>query len=48
VSIPTIRRFERGHAVKAITVEAIQSVLENAGIILAGADEGGPGAQLRK
>jgi hypothetical protein len=48
VSIPTVRRFERGHAVTAIKVEAIQGALEKAGIILVGADEGGPGAQLRK
>jgi len=43
-----VRNFERGDASRAITVEAIQRALEEAGIIFIEAKDGGPGARLRK
>jgi transcriptional regulator with XRE-family HTH domain len=48
VSPDTVRRFERGGAVKASTTQAIQSALKAAGIIFIDADDGGPGVRLRK
>jgi transcriptional regulator with XRE-family HTH domain len=47
VSPPTVRRFERGGEVRSNLVEAIQHALENAGVILIDADNGGPGVHLR-
>jgi transcriptional regulator with XRE-family HTH domain len=43
-----VRNFERGGVVRAPTVKAIQRALENAGIIFIDANDGGPGARLRK
>jgi transcriptional regulator with XRE-family HTH domain len=43
-----VNNFERGDASGAITVEAIQRALEEAGIIFIEAKDGGPGARLRK
>jgi transcriptional regulator with XRE-family HTH domain len=48
VSRHTVDRFERGGSVRAGTVEAIQRTLENAGVIFIDANDGGPGARLRK
>jgi transcriptional regulator with XRE-family HTH domain len=48
VSPPTVRRFERGGAVRENLVEAIQRTLETAGVILIDADSGGPGIELRR
>jgi predicted transcriptional regulator len=48
VSRETVVRFERGGEVRANLVEAIQRTLENAGVIFIDANEGGPGARLRK
>jgi transcriptional regulator with XRE-family HTH domain len=48
VSPPTVRRFERDGAVSARTVETIQRALEKAGVIFIDANDGGPGARLRK
>jgi transcriptional regulator with XRE-family HTH domain len=47
VSPPTVRRFERGDAVRASKVEAIQRTLETAGVIFIDAEDGGPSARLR-
>jgi hypothetical protein len=38
----SVARFERGGAVKAGTLEAIQRTLEKAGVIFVDASEGGP------
>jgi len=46
VSAPTVRHFENGEALKAVTVEAIRRALENAGIIFIDAEDGGPGVRL--
>jgi hypothetical protein len=43
-----VRKFERGGSQRATTVEAIQRALENAGVIFIDANDGGPGARLRK
>jgi transcriptional regulator with XRE-family HTH domain len=48
VSKKTVQRFENGDALKASTVEAIQRALERAGVIFIHANDGGPGARLRK
>jgi predicted transcriptional regulator len=48
VSAQTVTRFEDGAVLKASTVEAIQYALEEAGIDFIGANDGGPGARLRK
>jgi hypothetical protein len=48
VSPPTVACFERGDAVRATSVQAIQRALENAGVVFIDADDGGPGARLRK
>jgi hypothetical protein len=40
-------RFERGEALKPITVDMIQGALERAGVIFIGANQGGPGVELR-
>jgi transcriptional regulator with XRE-family HTH domain len=47
VSSPTVRRFERGDAVRASKVEVIQRTLETAGVIFIDAEDGGPSARLR-
>jgi transcriptional regulator with XRE-family HTH domain len=47
VSRKTVVRFERGDALKADTVEVIQSTLEKAGVVFIDAKDGGPGARLR-
>jgi hypothetical protein len=41
-------RFECGEALKASTVEKIQSALEKAGVIFVDANDGGPGVRLSK
>jgi transcriptional regulator with XRE-family HTH domain len=46
VSAPTVRRFESGEALKAVTVETIQRALEKAGVIFIDANDGGPGVRL--
>jgi hypothetical protein len=48
VSHSAVRKFERGGSQRATTVEAIQRALENAGVIWIDANDGGPGARLRK
>jgi transcriptional regulator with XRE-family HTH domain len=48
VSPQSVARFERGSTVKASTLEAIQRTLEEAGVIFINANDGGPGARLRK
>ncbi len=48
VSVDTLARFERGEALKQRTVEAIQRVLEAAGIEFISENGGGPGVRLRK
>jgi transcriptional regulator with XRE-family HTH domain len=48
VSDRVVRKFERGDLVRAASVEAIQRALENAGVIFIDANDGGPGARLRK
>jgi len=48
VASDTVRRFECGGTVKRSTLEAIQRSLEEAGVIFIGANDGGPGARLRK
>jgi transcriptional regulator with XRE-family HTH domain len=47
VSPNTVVRFERGEALKPITVDMIQGALERAGVIFISAKDGGPGAKLR-
>jgi transcriptional regulator with XRE-family HTH domain len=48
VSPGSVAHFERGGTVKASTLEAIQRTLEEAGVIFIDANDGGPGARLRK
>jgi DNA-binding XRE family transcriptional regulator len=48
VSAQTVTRLEDGAGLKASTVEAVQYALEKAGVDFVGADDGGPGARLRK
>jgi transcriptional regulator with XRE-family HTH domain len=48
VSQSAVRKFERGGSQRATTAEAIQRALENAGVIFIDANDGGPGARLRK
>jgi transcriptional regulator with XRE-family HTH domain len=48
VARSTVDQFERGDVVRATTLEAIQRALENAGVIWIDANDGGPGARLRK
>jgi transcriptional regulator with XRE-family HTH domain len=43
----TVRRFERGEALKANSVEAIRRALDQAGVVFVGANDGGPGIKLR-
>jgi ribosome-binding protein aMBF1 (putative translation factor) len=43
-----VAHFERGGKVKARTLEAIQRTLEKAGVVFIDANDGGPGARLRK
>jgi predicted transcriptional regulator len=44
----SVARFERGDSVRPSTLEAIQRALEKAGVIFIDANDGGPGARLRK
>ena len=46
VSIDTVARFERGDELKERTIEALQRVLEAAGIEFIDGDGGGPGVRL--
>jgi transcriptional regulator with XRE-family HTH domain len=48
VSIDTVTRFERGDELKERTIEALQRVLEAAGIDFIDGNGGGPGVRLRK
>jgi len=48
VSSNSVWRFERGGAVRATTLEAIQHTLEKAGVVFIDADDGGPGARLQR
>jgi predicted transcriptional regulator len=48
VSLATVRRFERGGAVRVSTAETIQRTIEKAGVIFIDANDGGPGARLCK
>jgi hypothetical protein len=48
LSTHAVAHFERGGTVKARTLEAIQRTLEKAGVIFIDANDGGPGARLRK
>jgi transcriptional regulator with XRE-family HTH domain len=47
VSPETVARFERGVALKEITVEVIRLTFERAGVVFVHANDGGPGARLR-
>ena len=47
VSIDTVTRFERGDELKERTIEALQRVLEAAGIEFIDENGGGPGVRLR-
>ena len=46
VSIDTVARFERGDELKERTIEALQRVLEAAGIEFIDGNGGGPGVRL--
>ena len=48
VSIDTVTRVERGDELKERTIEALQRVLEAAGIEFIDGNGGGPGVRLRK
>jgi predicted transcriptional regulator len=48
VSQHTVARFESGDLLKANTVEQIQRALEKAGVVFIDANNGGPGARLRR
>ena len=48
VSIDTVTRFERGDELKERTIEALQRVLEAAGVEFIDENGGGPGVRLRK
>jgi transcriptional regulator with XRE-family HTH domain len=48
MSYHTVERFERGGSMRPSTVETIQRTLEKAGVIFIDANDGGPGARLRK
>jgi hypothetical protein len=48
VSRSAVRQFERGGGSRATTVEAIQRTFKKAGVIFIDANDGGPGARLRK
>jgi transcriptional regulator with XRE-family HTH domain len=48
VSQSTVMRFERGQAVGPILAQNIQDTLEKAGVVFIDANDGGPGARLRK
>lgn len=48
VSTNTVARFERGEALREGTVGALQSALEQAGVIFIPEDEVGPGVRLRE
>jgi transcriptional regulator with XRE-family HTH domain len=48
VSPQSVAHFEREGTVKARTLEAIQRTLEKAGVVFIDANDGGPGARLRK
>ena len=48
VSVDTVARFERGEDLKERTIDALQRVLEAAGIKLIDENGDGPGVRLRK
>ena len=48
VSIDTVARFERGEELKERTVEALQRVLEDAGVVFIDENGEGPGVRLHK
>ena len=48
VSIDTVARFERGDELKERTIEALQRVLEAAGIEFIDGNGGGPGVRLSR
>jgi transcriptional regulator with XRE-family HTH domain len=48
VSHSAVRKFERGGSQRSITIEAIHRALEEAGVVFIDANDGGPGARLRK
>ncbi len=48
VSVDTVARFERGEELKERTIDALQRVLEAAGIKLIDENGGGAGVRLRK
>jgi transcriptional regulator with XRE-family HTH domain len=48
VSRTTMRSFESGAAMRSTTVKALQSALEEAGVIWIDANDGGPSARLRE
>jgi len=48
VAQATISRLERGEELKESTVQGIQKVLEEAGVIFIAENGGGPGVRLRK
>ena len=48
VSADTVARFERGDELKQRTIEALQRVLEAAGIEFIDENGGGPGVRLRR
>ena len=47
VSPNTIARLERGEELRPATLAAIRAALEEAGVVLLDANEGGPGVRLR-
>ena len=48
VSPNTITRLERGEALYARTLDAIQAALENAGVVFVSENGNGPGVVLKK
>ena len=48
VSTETVTRFEKGEALRPRTIAAIQSALEEAGVIFVPENGGGPGVRLKK
>jgi hypothetical protein len=48
VSRDTVRKFEGGGSLRTTNVEAIRRALKKAGVIFINANDGGPGARLRK
>lgn len=48
VSPDTVARFERGEELKASTIAALRSALEDAGVEFIPENGGGPGVRLKK